>query len=73
MEINNQIIMKNVFSLDKIEDNNQARISEFCDVSEIDQENGILLRIISWDKKKKHKIFNNFVGRKVKITIEIDD
>lgn len=38
-----------------------------------DEDNGMYVRIISWDENKKHTEFNSFVGRKIKITIETID
>ena len=38
-----------------------------------DDDNGMFIRIQSWDENKKHKEFKTFMGRKVKITIETID
>jgi len=49
------------------EDIGQALI---VDAAQNDEENGMFIRIQSWDENKEHTEFNSFVGRKVKITIE---
>ena len=57
------------FNSDEIdtEDGGQAKIFT---ISEDDLDNGMFVRICSWDKNGKHDEFNKFVGRKIKITIE---
>lgn len=47
----------------------------FFQVSQNDEEeNGIYVRFCSWDDTCKHEEFSQYIGRKVKITIEtIDD
>lgn len=34
-------------------------------------EAGVFVRFQSWDTSKKHEIFNKYIGKKVKITIEV--
>ena len=38
-----------------------------------DEENGIYVRLCSWDENGNHEEFNKFINRKVKITIETID
>ena len=42
-----------------------------CDNSE--EENGMYVKICSWDENRKHTDFNKFKNRKIKITIETID
>lgn len=38
-----------------------------------DKENGIYIKICSWDEKRNHEEFNQFLNRKVRVTIETID
>ncbi len=57
-----------------VEDNGQALITtiDFRDTSE-DEDNGMFVRIQSWDEKCQHTEFKKFEGRKIRITIETID
>jgi len=35
------------------------------------EDNGIFVRVQSWDETKKHKEFNALIGKRVRVTIEI--
>jgi hypothetical protein len=35
-----------------------------------DPDSGMFVRLQSWDERKSHKVFNRFVGRRVRITVE---
>jgi hypothetical protein len=56
------------------EDGGQAVITtmEFRDTPE-DEDNGMFVRIQSWDENCKHEEFKKFEGRKIRITIETID
>lgn len=41
--------------------------------NEDDEENGMFVRIQSWDDDKKHIDFNKMIGKKIKVTIEIEE
>lgn len=38
-----------------------------------DEDNGLYIKICSWDETKQHTVFNQFTDRKVKVTIETID
>lgn len=52
----------------EIEDGGYAKI--FTAAKEPDEENGMFVRIQSWDEYLDHVDFDKFVGKKIKITIE---
>ncbi len=52
------------------EDSGQAKIFTCC---QDEEDNGMYVRICSWDENKIHSELDNFVGRKIKITIETID
>lgn len=56
------------------EDGGQALITtmDFRDTPE-DEDNGMFVRIQSWDENCKHEEFKKFEGRKIRITIETID
>jgi len=60
------------FNSDEIdtEDGGQAKIFT---ASKDDLDNGVFVRICSWDENKNHEDFKKFVGRRIKITIETID
>ena len=60
------------FNSDEIdtEDGGQAKIFT---ASEDDLDNGMFVRVCSWDEDVEHSEFNKFVGRRIKITIETID
>lgn len=62
-------------SLDEIELEKEdgGQFSGFTVSNNSDEDNGMFVRICSWDEKEKHKEFNQFINRKVKITIETID
>jgi len=41
--------------------------------SKDDLDNGMFVRVCSWDENKNHEDFKKFVGRRIKITIETID
>jgi hypothetical protein len=53
------------------EDGGQAMI--FTISEPFEEENGMFVRIQSWDENKEHKELKKFEGRKVRITIETID
>jgi hypothetical protein len=55
----------------EIEDGGQSKM--FVAVEDGDLDNGLFVRVCSWDEDEQHTDFNKFVGRKVKITIETID
>ena len=52
----------------RVEDSGQAKI--FSASQDDVDENGMFFRVCSWDQNKIHSEFNNFIGKKIKITIE---
>jgi hypothetical protein len=38
-----------------------------------DNDNGLFVRLQSWDETKQHIDFNKFIGKKIKVTIETID
>ena len=72
MQKDTHIIEGQIFRNDvETEDGGQAKIVGLEQNAE--DENGMFVKIQSWDEEKKHEEFNKFVGRKVKITIETID
>jgi len=53
------------------EDGGQAKIIAMSQSPE--EDNGMFVKIQSWDETLKHEEFEKFVGRKVKIIIETID
>ncbi len=53
-----------------VEDGGQAMVS---DPFSTNGDNGMFVRIQSWDEKKKHEDFKKFQGRKIRVTIETVD
>jgi ribulose bisphosphate carboxylase small subunit len=35
-----------------------------------DEENGLFVRLHSWDESRKHEVFSSLVGKKVRVTVE---
>lgn len=52
----------------EVEDGGQAKI--FAADNPTMEDNGMYVRLISWDEHKLHTDFNKFVGKKIRITIE---
>jgi hypothetical protein len=52
----------------EVEDGGQANIIVLSENDE--EENGIYVRIVSWDETKMHKEFKKLKGKKLRITIE---
>jgi hypothetical protein len=52
----------------KREDGGQALIATIDDGS--DEDTGIFVRLQSWDESTEHKLFNQLINKKVRITIE---
>jgi len=50
------------------EDGGQAKI--FSTSLNEDEDNGMFVKVCSWDENNNHDEFNKFIGRKIKITIE---
>lgn len=67
------IILRNIFTVDKVEDGGQAKICSLSDFNDEENDNCIYVKIISWNNKRIHSLFNKFIGRKVKITIETEN
>lgn len=63
-----RLVIENVCEDICIEDGGCAKIAMFSD--EIEDENGISVRVVSWDNEKKHTEFDKLKGKKVRITIE---
>jgi hypothetical protein len=55
-----------------VEDNGQAMIAEIYG-DDKGMGNGMYARIISWDTTKKHPDMKQFMGRKIRVTIETID
>lgn len=53
------------------EDGAQALILEVT--SNFDSENGTFVRVQSWDTKKKHLELTPFMGRELRVTVEVVD
>jgi hypothetical protein len=53
------------------EDSGNAKLGVLMDRS--DFESDLFLRLQSWDESKRHHQFNEFIGRRVKVTIETID
>jgi hypothetical protein len=72
MEQDKHIIEGQIFRADvQTEDGGQAKIVTLAQHPE--DENGMFVKIQSWDETLKHEEFEKFVGRKVKVTIEAID
>jgi len=54
-----------------VEDGGQAIITHITEPTDTD--NGMFIRIQSWDEQLKHEEFKKFEGRKIRITIETVD
>ena len=54
-----------------VEDGGQALITYIAEPTDTD--NGMFIRIQSWDEQLKHEEFKKFEGRKIRITIETID
>ena len=54
-----------------VEDGGQAIITHITEPTNTD--NGMFIRIQSWDEQLKHEEFKKFEGRKIRITIETID
>ena len=52
-----------------VEDGGQYK--DFC--ISVGEDNGIFAKLCSWDDEKKHEIFEKFINRNVRITIETLD
>ena len=50
------------------EDGGQAKI--FATSLNQEEDNGMFVKVCSWDENNNHDEFNKFIGRKIKITIE---
>lgn len=55
------------------EDNGMAMIATIGDEKELSQENGMFVKVQSWDENKEHTEFKKFMGRRIKIMIETID
>lgn len=53
-----------------IEDGGQALIFTATQDDEEDID-GMFVRVQSWDETKKHKEMSQFIGKKIKITVEV--
>ena len=73
-EILKYTIQGNIEILD-IEDGGQAIICEPFPINtgHSDDENGMFIKLQSWDEDTVHKDFNLIKGKKVKITLEFFD
>lgn len=56
----------------KFEDGGQAMIIR-NGLSDNEEENGMFVKLQSWDENKEHKVLKKFVGRNIRITIETID
>lgn len=60
----------------KREDSGCAMIWECSDVvdpSDANRDAGMFVRLQSWDDDIKHALFKQFVGHRVRITVEVSD
>jgi len=55
----------------EVEDGGSAKI--VCVDGAMQEDNGMFVKLQSWDEELKHTDFNKFVGRKVRITVETID
>lgn len=64
-----------IVKIDRREDSGQAVIAEpiVIDTPSSDEENGLMVRLTSWDVNSKHVDMNKLIGKKIKITIETID
>ncbi len=66
------MVLTGTVKLDSSEDSGQALIAEDIPLSpELDE--GFFVRLQSWDTNKGHAIFRWLEGKKVKITIEVQE
>lgn len=55
----------------KVEDGGQALIAEFY--AGEDDEPGMWVKVISWDETLDHALMNQFMHKRVKVTVEVLD
>lgn len=55
----------------KVEDGGQALIAEFY-AGEHD-EPGMWVKVVSWDETRDHALMNQFMHKRVKVTVEVLD
>lgn len=55
----------------KVEDGGAYK--EIYAMNNPDEDNGMFIKICSWNNNAKHKEFDKFIGKKVKVTIETID
>jgi hypothetical protein len=54
-----------------VEDGGCAKIAEICE--DDNQDNGVFVRFQSWSEEHNHDLFDKFIGKKVRVTIEVCD
>lgn len=64
-----QLIMNGVVVAES-EDSGMALIGEVVEPNPTDDENGVYVRIISWDNTKRHSVLTPLIGKEVKVTVE---
>ncbi|AFU88274.1 hypothetical protein CcrColossus_gp404 [Caulobacter phage CcrColossus] len=64
-----KVVMEGVVDPKK-EDGGMALIAEGFEHNP-HEPNGMFVRLQSWDEKKEHITFNQFVGKKVRVTVEV--
>lgn len=67
--------IESIIKVDAIEDGGKAIIAESIPIvtGHSDDENGMFLKLQSWDVDTVHTDFNLLNGKKIKITIEVLD
>lgn len=57
----------------KSEDGGMALILDDLGGIEVHGDDCLFVRLQSWDDDKKHPLMNSLIGKKVRITIEVED
>lgn len=69
-EPTSKIVMEQTLRLDSREDSGMALIGENFEHTP-SEDNGFFARLQSWDVTKAHKVFNELLGRRVRVTVEV--
>jgi hypothetical protein len=64
-----------ILSADKVdvEDGGQALIAEINDNMTTEDEDGVFVRIQSWDENKNHTLFRSAMGKKVTVVVLVGE
>lgn len=57
----------------KSEDSGHALLLNDIGGTELEGDSSMFVRIQSWDDTKEHPLLNSLVGKKIRITIEVED